>query len=135
MTADIDPDRSDSGKKRYRNFDQKTADILTQRLSSSQLVQLVGDPQFDKFKDQILKRLENEEGLSVSDFEKVHNSERGCKVQEVNEGKNVHLEGVDLDVGFWSREVAKKHLKCARHRPISNSFIWWNGQRRHDLVY
>lgn len=135
MTADNDPSRSDSGRIRYRSYDDKTADILNQRLTTTQLVQLVGDPKFGKFQEKILKRLENDDGLNAEDYEKVHNSERGCKVQEVTERKSVHLEGVDLDVGFWSREVERKHLKCTRHRPISNSFIWWNGQRRHDLVY
>ncbi len=112
-----------------RTPNEVTASLLIKRLRPDQLLLLVGQREYADYQDAILEKLQGIDNFHLNDFEKVH-AFSGCNVNEIDTGKEAHLRGIDIDIGYWGQYVPIKRKMCQKHNVGSRKFYIWNGSPR-----
>ena len=118
-----------SAEHKNRSSSEVTADLLVKRLNPDQLVLLIGQWDYRDFQDRILERLQPISGFGLDHFKKVHPSSKGCSVEEVEIGENIHLHG-DTEFGSWGTDVPLQRLRCNSHNVTSKMFFDYRGERQ-----
>ncbi len=108
-----------SPERNNRTYDQVTADTLIKRLTTEQLLKLVGLEKYGVFQNDILSVLQTKSGFSLDDFRKVHSSLKGCEVVEVETGETINLYGSSED-GDWLDKEPLRRLRCNNHSNVAS---------------
>jgi hypothetical protein len=120
-------DTNMSPEKRRRTPEEVKKDFLLKRLDLNQLLALVDEPSFEKYKGDIIEKLQPVDNyIGAKDFIKVHSSKK-CKITTTDTGYSIRVGGVNLDIGEWSDSVPAKKYSCKKHKVTSVEFIDYGG--------
>lgn len=102
-----------------------TAELLIKRLDTGQLLGLIGLEGYEPFQPRIMAKLQTQNGLTLTDFKKVHPTSEGCTITNVEVGKTLPVVCVDPRGEFPDAhyDLPLMRLKCQQHSIASRQYV------------